>query len=185
MKFLVKTSADLEALSGLSYENTTDRKKARELLAVSQRNFCAYSERYIKELDSEELEHFDNRLKGTSEDGPSNWHLVVRWMNAHKRRKIENYEPLPDLDEHLNFDLIYKGGLFRSASEDCAVENLLTFLGVNRPEVVAERTNHVNRLRLLQQMAPEALIESLGNHPEEYAYPTALKAELGIELPDS
>lgn len=97
MKFLRKDAAQIAQYPGLRSSNTRERNIAVTVLVQLQKGFCAYSERYLKPLDSIELEHFDPRKKNKETDGISNWHAVIRWMNAHKARKIEDYEPLPDI----------------------------------------------------------------------------------------
>lgn len=179
MNFLHKDSAEITQHKDLMYPK--DRDKAVRLLVGLQKRYCAYSERYLKPLDSVEIEHFDPRKKNTDLDGFGNWHAVIRWMNAHKARKIDHYEPLPDLESWTPDRIRYKHGFFICDEGDLETVNLIEFLGVNRQEVFEERSNHIARLRYIQQKwGDEILIEILNESPEDLSFPTAIKAELGI-----
>ncbi len=179
MNFLPKASADIESCSELTYPN--DRDKACAALIRLQKGFCAYSERYLKPLDSVEVEHFDPRKKNTSADGFHNWHAVIRWMNAHKYRRIDRFEPLPDLSTWTADRVSYERGLFVCDVNDVETRNLIEFLGINKQEVFEERSNQVARLRRAQQKYGDSLLrETLVESPEELSFPTAIQSELGI-----
>jgi|694.fasta_scaffold76131_3 hypothetical protein len=183
MNFLRKPNDQIAQHLGLRYPN--DRKKAVEILMHLQKGFCAYSERYLKPLDSVELEHFDPRKKNTPNDGIENWHAVIRWMNAHKARKIENYEPLPDLENWDSTRVWYDRGLFVCREDDREAHNLIEFLGVNRQEVFEERAKHIARLKnLLEKAGVKMLLEILEDSPDQMDFPSAIQAELGIAVFD-
>lgn len=179
MNFLHKDSAKVEEYGDLRYPQ--DRDRARKELILLQKGFCAYSERYLKPLDSVEVEHFDPRKKNTLADSFKNWHAVIRWMNAHKFRLIDRYEPLPDLESWTPTRVRYEHGLFVCDDGDIETKNLIDFLSVNRQEVFEERSNHIARLRNIQEKHGNALlIEILSESPEDLSFPTAIEAELGI-----
>lgn len=179
MNFLHKYSSAIEKYGDLRYP--ADREEAKDALVGLQKNFCAYSELYFGFLDSVEVEHFDPRKKNTEEDGIKNWHAVIRWMNAHKFRKIECYEPLPDLQSWTSDRVRYENGLFVCDDDDIETQNLIEFLSVNRQEVFQERSNHIERLRGIQlRFGNDALIEILSESPSDLSFPTAIVAELGI-----
>ncbi len=179
MNFLPKDRAEVEKHSDLRYP--ADRDKACEALKLLQSYFCAYSEQYLMKLDSVEVEHFDPRKKNTSADNFSNWHAVIRWMNAHKFRRIEKFEPLPDLQSWTADRVRYEHGQFVCDEDDLETKNLIDFLSVNRPEVFKERSNHIARLRRIQEKwGNESLIEILSESPHDLSFPTAIEAELGI-----
>lgn len=184
MRFLRKSAAELESLRFLSYARKADRDAARGHLVVLQRGYCAYSERYLKPLDSVEIEHFDPRLKHTERDGIANWHAVLRWMNAHKARIIEPYLPLPATDDDsLDRRIRYERGEFTCDPADHEARHLIEFLGVNRPEVVHERNNHVSRVRRLRDLCErhgDDFVSLLVDSPEDLSFSSALEAELGI-----
>ena len=179
MNFLHKDRAEADQHTGLKYPK--DRDKAVEILIGLQKGYCAYSERYLKPLDSVELEHFDSRKKNTEADGFDNWHAVIRWMNAHKARSIEKFEPLPDIESWTGERVWYEHGLFVCREDDTEAKNLIDFLGVNRQEVFEERANHIARIRnMRKKVGDDMLLEILGESPEQLSFPTAIEAELGI-----
>lgn len=179
MRFLHKDRSASQSNLGLRYP--TDRTKIREELIFLQKGFCAYSERYLRPLDSVEIEHFDPRLKNTSADNYFNWHAVIRWMNAHKSNRIENLNPLPVPIKWTSDRVSYSRGEFVCADDDSETRNLIEFLGVNKPEVFDERARHVARLRHLESISSQQqLLEVLEISPEELSFPSALEAELGI-----
>ncbi len=179
MNFLPKDRAEIEKHSGLRYP--ADRDEACEALIQLQSGFCAYSERYLMPLDSVEVEHFDSRKKNSPADNFSNWHAVIRWMNAHKFRRIEKFEPLPDFQFWTADRVRYEHGQFVCDDEDLETKNLIDFLSINRPEVFEERSNHIARLRRIQEKyGNDSLIEILSESPQDLSFPTAIEAELGI-----
>lgn len=179
MNFLHKDSAQIAQNADLRYPG--DRDKAVVILIHLQKGFCAYSERYLKPLDSVELEHFDPRKKSTEADGFANWHAVIRWMNAHKARSIEKYEPLPDIASWAPDRVWYERGLFVCRADDHEARNLIDFLGVNRQEVFEERANHIARIRnMRRKVGYNMLIEILKESPEQLSFPTAIQSELEI-----
>lgn len=181
MRFLPKPSSFLAAHQALRYPK--DRKAAMEALTEAQHGFCAYSERRLKPLDSVEVEHFDPRLKKTESDSIANWHAVIRWVNAHKARKIENFEPLPDTqDAGLPARVTSQNAFLHPVSDDDQeVRRLLEFLGVNRPEMVKERRCHLSRIRYMMKVALKTGDDVRQLVPvEELSFATTLEAELGL-----
>jgi len=184
MRFLLKSSPGLAPYVNLRYLNRSDRETALARLVALQSGFCAYSERYLRPLDSCEIEHFDPRIKGTDQDNIFNWHAVLRWMNAHKARKIEPFLPLPDTDDvSLDRRIRYDHGEFVCDSSDAEARNLIEFLGVNRPEVTKERSDHVQRVRKLRDLCAgsgDDFEEFLLDSPEDLSFPSALEGDLEI-----
>jgi len=156
MNFLHKDNSETVRYGDFRYPQ--DREKAVHALILLQKGFCAYSERYLKPLDSVEVEHFDPRKKNTNDDGFKNWHAVIRWMNAHKSRRIDRYVPLPDLESWTSGRVRYEHGVFVCDDGDLETQNLIEFLGVNRPEVFEERSNHIARIRSMQRMCGDEVM---------------------------
>lgn len=184
MKFLQKTEDSEIIARALTYDRQSDRSEIRRLLKIEQKGFCAYSERYIQETDSPEIEHFDGRLKGSDEDGYSNWYLVLRWMNSHKAKKIEPYLPiLSPYAEDLADRIRYDDGLFVAREEDAAAQNLINYLGFNRYELCTDRNKHIERVKMvLREFCDndkELLKAYLLEDPIQLSFITALEIELG------
>lgn len=181
MKFLRKNSELLASNSDLRYKKSGDNSHIREKLMAMQLGFCAYSEKYLEHLDSVEIEHFDPRLKDTDRDNISNWHAVLRWMNAHKPKNIEPYLPLPNFDSWNFSRLEYSHGQFTCEKDDVETKNLIEFLGVNRPEPTEARRKHVAQIAQIQKLMGDLTLEEI-LRIEHLSFPTALENELGIPV---
>jgi len=186
MKYLSKKNDSEILKKEWKYETKSQRPKIRAALLKEQKGFCAYSERYIQQTDSPEIEHFDPRIKPTSKDGYQNWYAVLNWLNIHKPKKIEPHLPIlhpssPDLKERI----LYKDGLFQVANKDDEeAQNLINFLGWNKMEVVTDRQKHVQRVKFMKEMLAEEtlFLEQLKKDKLNLSFATALEAELGIDI---
>ena len=186
MRYLSKT--DNSAVLSSEWQYPRDARKIRQALLEEQQHYCAYSERYVQGTDSCDVEHFDPRLKGCKDDGYWNWYSVLHWVNSHKPRKIAPFLPiLMPHDPTLSQRVKYEDGQFSpSEEEDREADNLIKFLGWNRPELARDRSNHVRRIRELRTFFDNdvsAFVDYLRDHPEDMSFATALEAELGIEMP--
>ena len=65
MKFLVKSPGSQILKDGWTYKKgqPANNKQLKELLLDEQYQFCAYTEKYIQNLDSSEVEHFNSSKK--------------------------------------------------------------------------------------------------------------------------
>lgn len=185
MRYLRKSDPPEKVSPEWSYPK--DAVRIRSALIEEQRGFCAYSERFIRNTDSSDVEHFDPRLKGTPADTQKNWYAVLHWMNSHKPKKIEPYEPLltphsPDVSQRIR----YSKGVFEIVNAgDQEAQNLITYLGWNRLEVCKDRQKHVNRIREIRELfdgSNAAFVEFLRVDPDNLSFATALEHELGLEI---
>lgn len=185
MLFLKKNSESTILKENLRYEY--DSKRIKDLLMVEQMNFCAYSERYLKPLDAVEVEHFNPNQKNTPHDSYFNWYATLRWMNNHKYKKL-NSRFLPiclPYSENLKQRITYENGVFLATDDkDFEIINLIEFLGLNKPEVYLERSNHVKLIKDLQKLAGnnETFRLMLTAHKEYLSFGTALLYELSIDI---
>ena len=191
MRYL-KKSRDSRILAAGWTDSDQDRRenrKIRDELLCEQQQFCAYSEKYVQPMESCDVEHFDPRLKHTPRDDYWNWYAILHWMNNHKP-KIERFFPLPvPHSPDLLGRIRYEAGQFLAVDPmDREADNLIRFLGWNRPELAKERNNHVSRVRTLRDTFLEgddqAFLSYLREHPQELSFATALHAELGIDAAD-
>jgi hypothetical protein len=183
MRFLPKNNDALNAYTGLVYPN--HRPQIRSLLADLQKRYCAYSEKKFLPLDSPDIEHFDPRLKGTTQDTIENWHLVLHLLNNRKSRTIEGFLPLPNPnDPSIGQRIKYEDGDFVPTNEDdVEVENLIRWIGANREEVWRERAAAVAILRdLSSHVSKDWLKQQICTHPKYQSFPTAIEAELGLPI---
>ncbi|MCA9142699.1 MAG: hypothetical protein KDB05_07925 [Planctomycetales bacterium] len=151
-----------------------------------QRGFCAYSERFIQETDSCDVEHFDPRIKHRAEDGYWNWYAVLHWMNNHKPRKIEPHLPLlTPYSSELKSRIRYDSGQYVVVDDkDREAKNLISYLGWNRPELADDRARHVSRVRELRGFFSNdtEFLAYLHDDPMSKSFATAVEAELGIAI---
>ncbi|MFT5648240.1 MAG: hypothetical protein ACI976_002938 [Aureispira sp.] len=184
MRYLTKKDDSTILAEELSYDTQSQRLRIKELLISEQFGFCAYSERYIKNTDAIDIEHFDGRIKATSDDSYFNWYAVLHWMNAHKPKKLdERFLPLPaPYASNLQQRIRYQGGIFVCNKDDIEAGNLIKYLGFNNPKLVADRKNHVTRITFLRTQMEEGFEDYLATHKEELSFITALEIELELNL---
>jgi len=185
MRFLEMPDAAPQAFGGLTYAIKGHRAHIRRLLVDLQRGYCAYSERWLDEpLDSEEIEHFTNDIKGSEHDGFFNWYVVLRKANQLKMGKHwSEYQPLPEpYTVEVQQRLDYKEGVFCPKNQgDQPISNLIEFTGAQDYPVVAERRNHISRIRWYRtQLTAEQFEQMFREDPRQLSFPTAIEAELGI-----
>jgi len=188
MRYLRKSAQSKIISNQWQYSNQRDRTKIRQELLNEQMGFCAYSERYIQSTDAVDVEHFDARLKSTENDSYWNWYTVLHWINQHKPRNIEPFEPiLKPYSADLNQRIKYENGQFIAVDpNDKEAENLIQYLGWNRPELYEDRRKHIERIRFVQQVYKDnqdQFFDYLVNHPDNLSFFSAMSVELG--LPDS
>jgi hypothetical protein len=189
MKHLNKTNSSKILSENLSYDKQSDRPKIKETLKKEQYNFCAYSKRHLQETDEVHIEHFDGRLKGTSNDSYYNWYAVLAWMNSHKAKKIEKYLPIIQPHE-INNRIIYKKQLSiytPKEDDDIEAQNLIDYLGLNKYEVYTDRNNHIYEAKQLFEMCNNninQLKDFLKYNRKNLSFYTALEVELEIDLSD-
>lgn len=181
-----KENLDSKIVSeNLSYSNQNDRKKIRYYLKKEQRGFCAYSERYLKESDAVDIEHFDPGLKNTDKDGYTNWYLTLHWMNSHKPKKL-NKRFLPIVqpcDPGLEKRMVYSDDIWGvNDPDDKEGRNLISYLGLNKHELVIDRVNHVRRLKELRLLCDceDEFTNLLKRDPENLSFLTAIETEFNI-----
>lgn len=195
MKFLPKNSASDILKENLTYKENRgeNNKKLLVRLLAEQQNFCAYSEKYIKDLDSVEVEHFDASKKYA--DNYYNYYAVLRKLNAQKRDEAFAGNPFFQTLFFQNKTELHKR--IRYIKEDCVFEttdrtdteaqNLLDFLGMNDDKVYRERQKHLQRLHYIKNDAKynDAQFQQyLKKHPEELSFITALEHEFNFVLQD-
>ena len=92
MRYLNKNEDSAIIKGGWQYSKTGQRGKIRETLLNEQKlgdvagSFCAYSEAFMRPIDSANIEHFDDRKKGKSDDDYWNWYAVLGFMKFRKPR---------------------------------------------------------------------------------------------------
>lgn len=195
MKFLVKDPASVILTEGLVYKPKGHNDRLRELLSAEQRGYCAYTEKRLAHHDTVAVEHFNRLLKDTPADDYYNYYVALQSANQRKRNKeaahegagffqTRFYQQRGAFERRIRYvaaDSIYE----EVDPSDAEAVALIDFLGLNDHEAVEERRKHVARLRDIFDRArwtKEQQLEHLGRYPDELSYPTALAAELNLDV---
>ena len=191
MRYLNKSNESQILQQGWRYATSHHRPKIREeLLKREQKGFCAYTEKYIvQEMDSPEIEHFDERLKNTADDSYWNWYAVIRRANQIKmKKKIADFLPiLQPYDTSLPSRVRYENGAFRPVNNnDTEAANLIEFLGWNDPTLANYREKTVRRLKDMHRNFfsgdDAAFLDYIKENPENLSFITVLEAEFGFSF---
>ena len=192
MKFLRKTKDFKVLLESLIYREgrTNVNRQIKQLLITEQKNFCAYTEKYISELDSSEVEHFNSSLK-YSEDY-YNYYAVIRRANQYKKDneylEASFYKTLFFQNpEVFNNRVRYlKDGVYEEVIEaDSEAKELIAFLGFNHPNLYEQRKRHIKRLKRNFDNAGytnEKCMQYFRDHKEDLNFVTAIEVELDLDL---
>lgn len=182
MQFLKKNPQS--ALTQLRYSKEKERDELRKGLLREQYGFCAYSERFVKQSDSCNIEHFYPKGENpTKKDDYMNLYAALSWMDEHKPKKIEPFLPIlePHSDE-LHERVVYEGGIFKCVKAgDVEAQNLIDFIGFNKYEVSEDRRRHISRVKFVKDSLSSKDFETyLKSHKDALSFATALEKELGI-----
>ncbi|MDF1546971.1 MAG: hypothetical protein P1P88_04070 [Bacteroidales bacterium] len=191
MKFLSKNPKSSILEKGLTYQkNKSDNNRLlKEELLKEQKNFCAYTEKYLQELDASEVEHFNSSIK--YKDDYYNYYAILRKANLYK--KDETYLNAKFFEtrffqnkDNLESRIMYKDGFYFQINEDDKEAfELIDFLGLNHPDLCQQRNRHVNRLAKTFKEAAynsENCIEYFKEHIEEMSFVTAIEEKFDINL---
>jgi hypothetical protein len=195
MKFLPKKPQSDFLKENLTYQQNRAENNRNLLvrLLAEQQNFCAYSEKYIEDLDSVEVEHFDASKKYA--DDYYNYYAVLRKINAQKRDeafrgnsffKTLFFQNKTDLYARIRY--IKEDGVFETINiADTEAQNLIEFLGMNDDKLYRQRKNHIHRLHDIKNDAKydnAQFQEYLKKHLKELSFITALEHEFNLHLQD-
>lgn len=198
MQFLSKNPNSDILKESLKYKSSSGRsnQKLKQALLNEQQGFCAYSEKYLSPLDSVDVEHFNPALK--EQDDYFNYYAVLHSCNQHKQHlypkfaesdffKTLFFQDPEQLHSRIQYFKDEVGGMFDSVDpEDRDAQNLIEFLGWNRPELLSERKKHLARLKSWMKDAGyesvEAQITFLRKDPTHLSYITMLERELNLPL---
>lgn len=191
MKFLGKNANSQILAEGLTYQKNRagNNNRLKELLLKEQKKFCAYTEKYIQELDSSEVEHFNSTIKYT--DNYYNYYAVIRKANQYK--KDEKYKTATFFHAlffqnkgDFNRRVKYIDGTYEEIYQnDIEAKNLIDFLGFNHPNLFRQRQNHINRLKGIFEDAKYdegQRIEYFRKNTEDISFVTAIEIEFNINL---
>ncbi len=191
MKFLSKKADSIILAQGIVYKPKGDNTKLRDLLINEQKNYCAYTEKYLQPLEQVDVEHFNSQLKKTIDDNYYNYYAVITTANKYKKDEqyrgasfFQNpfYQDSMKLNERISFsNNIY----FEIDENDIEAKNFIDFLGLNHPKLSEERKRHVKRKAAHFQNAGftlDKIIEHFKEYPEELSFITAVNAEFEFDF---
>jgi hypothetical protein len=191
MKFLSKNPNSDILKKGLIYQENkaANNKLLREELLKEQKNFCAYTEKYIQELDATEVEHFNPHLK--YHDDYYNYYAVIRKPNQYKNNQISPNSEFftsrffQNRDE-FNSRIQFKDGIYFQVEEsDNEAKELIDFLGFNHHTLAQQRSRHIKRLSKIFEIANysnEQRLEYFSEHIEELSFITAVEVTFNVDL---
>ena len=193
MKFLRKNT-DSEILAArLTYQKNRGANNAilKDLLLIEQKNFCAYTEKYIQSLDSTEVEHFNSSLKYA--DDYYNYYAVIRKANEYKIAKDNTYRGAGFFGNlffqnelELRRRIRYIDGVYEEVDiTDTEAKDFIDFLGFNEHPLFEDRKKHINRLKKSFNEAgwdAQRQLEYFRTYPYELSFITALENELCLDL---
>ncbi|MBP9886133.1 MAG: hypothetical protein KBF93_07535 [Leptospiraceae bacterium] len=189
MKFLSKKTNSNISSQGLTYQDnrSANNKKLLNELISEQKNFCAYTEKYLKPLDSPEVEHFNSKIK--YQDDYYNYYAVLRAANLYKQdEKYPNASFFKNLffqsEDELKKRIVYSDGIYQEVNpQDIEAKEFIDFLGLNDNRLYTERARHVHRIKhLVSNYSKEEILDFLKRYKEELSFITALEVELNIDL---
>ncbi len=191
MKFLTKRADSGILTTGIVYKLKGDNTNLKNLLVEEQKNYCAYTEKYLQPLDQVDVEHFDSAKKGTIADNYYNYYAVI--TTANKYKKDEKYIAASFLhnrfyqnEQELNVRIGFSNNIFFEKNEnDVEARDFIDFLGLNHPKLSDERSKHVQRMKD-HFSAGNYTIEKIKGYFEKYkselSFITALNTEFGYDF---
>jgi len=193
MKFLKKRPDSPILAEDLRYRLGGDNTRLRQLLLEEQHGFCAYTEKLDEDPLTYDVEHFDPAKKHTGDDY-YNYYAVLHTANQRKRKKEGQYRGASFFasrffqdEQQLAVRVRYVAGehIYEEAEGDQEAADLIDYLGLNDEPLCRHRRNHARKLRNIFADAgfdEEQKLRFLRENRSELSYPTALEAELGLDL---
>lgn len=198
MKFLNKYKNSPILSDNLVYKEKGDNTVLRERLLIEQYYFCAYSEYAISErgryhINAVDVEHFDAKLKGTSEDNYYNWYAVLAKINTKKkdvRYKNNEFHKTKFYQNSANFhsrigldvnDLVY----YPLDEEDQEAKDFIDFIMLNDSSLVDERKKHISKLEMIYALYDNVetdFINFLKTHPQELSFISCIEGHFDLDL---
>jgi len=189
MKFLAKNSASEIHLEELKYSSGSDNSELRLRLLNEQKNFCAYTEKYISGIDSTEVEHFDPTKK--NDDDYYNYYTTLRFANERKITKYKEYSHSDFFntlffqnEADFNARIRYNNFIYEATDEnDEDAKNLIDYLGFNDDYLFSMRIKHIQRLReTIGDFTTEEKLKYFKIYKEDLSFITAIEKEFNIDL---
>jgi len=191
MKFIFKNGNSLIYTEGLTYKKNSAANNAllKAKLLLEQKNFCAYTERFIDPTSSAEVEHFNPSKKYV--DDYYNYYAVLRYANMHKLKFDVQYKNAAfsqtlffQNKEEFKKRILFEDGRYRAVNDDdTAASGLIEYLGFNAFALTKHRGDHIKRLvNTLESFTPEERLEYFSIYHSELSFASAIEDEFKIDL---
>jgi hypothetical protein len=191
MKFLSKHHTSEIYIDGITYKHGADNSDLRLRLLNEQKNFCAYTEKYISGIDSTEVEHFNPSKK--ENDDYFNYYTTLRYANENKISKYPQCKNNPFFDtlffhDKTVFDSRIKYEDYQYSpinTEDKDAKDFIDYLGLNDDYLFSERLRHIQRLQMtIGTFSENEKIEYFRRFKRDLSHVTAIEQEFNINLSD-
>lgn len=191
MKFLSKIPDSKILNEGIVYKLNGDNSILRELLIKEQKNYCAYTEKYLQPLDQVDIEHFDASKKDTENDNYYNYYAVITTANKYKKdvkyKGATFFRNLFFQDSfELNKRISFANNIFFEIDEaDTEARDFIDFLGLNHPKLSEERSKHIQRMKGYfdsSNYSLEKIKEYFVQYKSELSFITALNAAFDYDF---
>jgi hypothetical protein len=191
MKFLSKKADSIILNKGIVYKDKGDNSILRDMLIDEQKNYCAYTEKYLQPLDQVDVEHFDATKKKTELDNYYNYYAVI--TTANKYKKDEKYKGASFFknsffqdSKELSSRISFANNIFFEIDEkDTEASNFIDFLGLNHPKLSEERSKHIQRMKGYfdsSNYSIEKIKEYFVQYKSELSFITALNAAFDYDF---
>lgn len=190
MKFLSKYPDSRILKDNMKYStNAQQNRKLKDALIEEQKGFCAYSEKFIEDLDSVDIEHFNSSLKYTAEDDYYNYYAVLHKINSEKKdekykdAKFHNslfFQNKAELDSRIKIsNLLY----FAIREEDTEAIDLIDFLMLNSNSLYEARKKHIAFLKSMRHILTEQEFTNLfKNHKQNLSFISIIESEFDLSF---
>lgn len=164
----------------LQYTNQSRRTEIRDILISEQNNYCAYTDFFISEAVSIDIDHFNPELKDTNKDNYYNWFAVSTKYNRKKSDKWKEFQPIlhptaDDLEKRIIYDEL-DGDYIINNSNDVEAKNLLLLLNINNLSLREDRKKFVLRMNDLKELlGEETFFDFIKKYPEEIIFKKAFE----------
>jgi hypothetical protein len=191
MKFLSKKPDSKILNEAIVYKTNGDNSILRGLLINEQKNYCAYTEKYLHPLDQVDVEHFDSTKKKTENDNYYNYYAVITTANKYKKDEIYKgatfFTNLFFQDSfELNKRISFANSIFFEIDEaDTEARDFIDFLGLNNPKLSEERSKHIQRMKGYfdsSNFSLEKIKEYFVQYKSELSFITALNSAFDCDF---
>lgn len=185
MKRQDKPAASLIISEAKKYSVQSHRPKITQILKDEQSTMCAYTEERINTTVAVDIDHFKPKKQfPDSIDDYNNLYLIVTELNRKKNDDWDRFQPILwpnaiDFNERVLYDNLTHE--YYCQEDDIEADNLISFVQLNRPELVKYRQSYISRLHKTCK-TPQEVINHIATYPDDFRFRRAVETEFGISL---